>query len=121
MFESYLPLILTAVQTFLLSVNQYLTNKGCLALAGIFVLLLILLKLKKPQKNKAVRLIKNSEEMQQTVNAIAGDDVFTTQLDLARAYIEMDQKTLAQEILAQVIQQGNTIQQHEAKLLMDLP
>src|SRR5438445_12840789 len=95
--------ILSEIQTFLLELNQYLTSKGCLALAGLLFVLLVLLKLKTPQK----KLIKNTEEMQQTVSAIAGDDVITTQLDLARAYIEMDQKKLAKEILAQVIKQGN--------------
>ncbi len=111
-----LEYFLTKTQTFLLLVNQVLTNTGCLVLASLFLFLLILLKLKAPKKNKTIHLIKNNEN----IDAIAGDDVITTQLDLARAYIEMDEKNLARDILKQVIQQGNSIQQHEAKLLMDI-
>lgn len=105
-------MILNQIQTFLFEINHYLTSKGCLALAGLLLILLALSKLKTPR-------VKNTEEMQQTVSAIAGDDVITTQLDLARAYIEMDQKILAKKILMQVIRQGNASQKQEAKLLME--
>jgi len=52
------------------------------------------------------------------ITAIAGEDVFATQLDLARAYIETGRKQLAKKILQFVIQQGTSIQQEEAKRLL---
>ena len=51
------------------------------------------------------------------LSAIAGDDIITTQLDLARAYIETGRKQLASEILDYVMQQGNPGQQREAQQL----
>lgn len=50
--------------------------------------------------------------------AIAGDDVITTQLDLARAYIETGRKQLAKTILESVAQQGSAPQQQEARHLL---
>jgi len=54
----------------------------------------------------------------QDIKAIAGDDVITTQLDLARAYIEIGKKKLAKKILDHVIQHGNSSQQQAAQYLM---
>lgn len=50
--------------------------------------------------------------------AISGEDVMTTQLDLARAYIETGKNEAAQDILHYVIEQGNETQQAEAQQLM---
>ncbi len=52
------------------------------------------------------------------IETISGDDVMTTQLDLARAYLETDRKKLAKSILNNVLQHGDTEQQHEAKRLL---
>lgn len=54
----------------------------------------------------------------QDIKAIAGDDVMTTQLDLARAYIEMGKKQLAKKILQHVKDNGNSMQQDDAQQLM---
>ena len=54
----------------------------------------------------------------QDIKAIAGDDVMSTQLDLARAYIEMDKKNLAKKILTHVIKNGDTVQQSQAQQLI---
>src|SRR5579864_5975015 len=51
------------------------------------------------------------------MQAIAGDDVIATQLDLARAYIETGKKQLAKKILEQVMTQGSDSQQQEARQL----
>lgn len=48
---------------------------------------------------------------------IAGDDVMTTQLDLTRAYIDMGDIPLAEELLQGILQQGTASQQAEAKIL----
>lgn len=50
--------------------------------------------------------------------AISGDDVLSTQLDLARAYIETDSKQLATDILKMVVKQGSVEQQNEARTLL---
>lgn len=52
------------------------------------------------------------------INAIAGEDALSTQLDLARAYIETGRKQLAKKILLYVAEQGNDLQQEEAKQLL---
>lgn len=54
----------------------------------------------------------------QDIRAIAGDDVLTTQLDLARAYIEIGKKKLAKKILDHVVQHGNLSQKQLAQRLM---
>lgn len=51
---------------------------------------------------------------------IAGDDVISTQLDLARAYIETNNKHLAKPILQLVLEQGSKLQITEAKELLIL-
>jgi len=53
------------------------------------------------------------------LSAIAGDDVIATQLDLARAYIETDKKTLAKDILTSIVVQGDAAQQKEARHLLN--
>lgn len=53
-------------------------------------------------------------------SAIAGDDVIATQLDLARAYIETNNKQNAKKILKVVIHQGNQSQKEEARTLLGL-
>lgn len=52
------------------------------------------------------------------INAIAGDDVLATQLDLARAYIETGREKLAQKILQHVVEHGSDNQQQEARQLL---
>jgi FimV-like protein len=53
------------------------------------------------------------------LSAISGADVMSTQLDLARAYIETDRKQLAKNILEQVLAQGDAPQQAEAQQLLN--
>lgn len=53
------------------------------------------------------------------IEMVAGDDVFTTQLDLARAYMEIGKKNLAKSILSHVSKQGSPAQQQEALRLMN--
>ncbi len=52
------------------------------------------------------------------IKAIAGDDEVVTQLDLARAYIELGKQKLAEKILKNVIQQGNHDQKQTAQELL---
>lgn len=50
---------------------------------------------------------------------ISGDDVFSTQLDLARAYIETGSQKLASDILKQVVAKGSVAQRSEARTLLE--
>jgi FimV-like protein len=52
------------------------------------------------------------------MSSIAGEDICVTQLDLARAYIELNKVTLAKQILENVIQQGDRDQQQAAQELL---
>jgi FimV-like protein len=52
------------------------------------------------------------------LSAIAGDDIITTQLDLAHACIESGREKMAIQILKRVIEQGNANEQKEAKRLL---
>lgn len=54
------------------------------------------------------------------LEAIAGDDLVATQLDLARAYIETANISSAISILKQVLKQGSKTQQDEARSLLNL-
>lgn len=61
---------------------------------------------------------KDNKARTENISAIAGEDVMATQLDLAKAYIEMGQKDLALTILKNVNRKGNIDQQAQAKLLI---
>jgi FimV-like protein len=50
---------------------------------------------------------------------IAGDDVYATQLDLAKAYMEMGHKDAAKKLLIEARQEGNSAQQKEARRLLE--
>lgn len=54
----------------------------------------------------------------QDIKAVAGENVMTTQLDLARAYIEMGKKQLAKKILEHVISHGDANQKQDALKLI---
>jgi len=69
--------------------------------------------LKKSQPIKSPHIITSRD-----IRAIAGDDMIATQLDLARAYMEIGKKQLARKILDHTIKQGNITQQQEAKKLL---
>ena len=52
------------------------------------------------------------------IHAIAGDNVNDTQLDLAKAYLEMGQKQAAKSILRQAAKQGSHFHKSRARELM---
>jgi len=72
-----------------------------------------------PSETVQEKSIANNSNNLRDLSAIAGDDVVTTQLDLARAYIETGRMQLAKSILEFVLEQGNTAQQEEAQQLMN--
>lgn len=50
---------------------------------------------------------------------LAGTDVCATKLDLARAYMDMEDNEGAKELLQEVISEGSDQQKHDARALMD--
>ena len=52
------------------------------------------------------------------LSSISGENVFSTQLDLARAYIETNHTHLAKQILDDVLAQGSDKQKQEAQKLL---
>jgi FimV-like protein len=71
-------------------------------------------------EQKKIDAIKKSPTIitSQDIKAIAGDDIIATQLDLARAYIEIGKKRLAKKILDHVTEHGNSSQKQAAEHLM---
>jgi pilus assembly protein FimV len=66
-------------------------------------------------------LLKNLEGMPQPVNDedLTIDDAFSSDLDLARAYIEIDEIREAQKLLKKVLAKGSSEQQDEAKHILE--
>ncbi len=107
MHTTMITLIIKSYFAILLSVG---IGSLCLFILGLYFIF---------RKTKSNTLPHPNEG--QSVNdlsAIAGDDVIATQLDLARAYIETDKKSLATAILNSVVVQGNMAQQNEARRLL---
>lgn len=52
------------------------------------------------------------------IRAIAGDNLLSTQLDLARAYIDSGKNPLAKTILETVVEEGDSVHQEEAQRLL---
>lgn len=61
----------------------------------------------------------NLDDLDDDLDFLSGTDESETKLDLARAYIDMDDKDGAREILNEVIEEGNDGQRQEASKLMD--
>ena len=98
--------------------------------AEFFLAIIILVSLfffRKSKPDRALRTLEQQPEhlknstitiTSQDIRAIAGDDVLTTQLDLARAYIEIGKTKLAQKILDHVVKHGTDSQKKAAYQLM---
>jgi FimV-like protein len=80
----------------------------------VMVFLVLVLFMTRRKKTKST----SHKEAPIDFEAIAGEDVITTQLDLARAYLEMDNKQSAHSILKNVIKRGNGEQKIEARQLI---
>lgn len=72
------------------------------------------------KKTDAAPLPIKPVEPPQDLTAISGDSVIATQLDLARAFLETDQKQNAQGILQHILLNGNANEQQEAQRLLNL-
>ncbi|MFZ2315163.1 MAG: FimV/HubP family polar landmark protein [Gammaproteobacteria bacterium] len=65
-----------------------------------------------------VKKANHAEKLAADMTAIAGDDVLTTQLDLAKAFIETNKPKAARGILKKVAKRGSVAQKAEAKQLL---
>ncbi|MHB1947734.1 MAG: FimV/HubP family polar landmark protein [Gammaproteobacteria bacterium] len=101
------------------STNLYILIVSITIATTLFLLIFAFSKTKKPAKASELKDSKPSTVItSHDIKAIAGEDVMSTQLDLARAYIEMDKKQLAKKILDHVCDHGDHLQMQEAKRLM---
>jgi FimV-like protein len=118
-----LPAVITpfldSALEFLSPVITYLSmhpRMNYILLTLIFLLLVLLLALSR--KKTPLRTSSLSQLAETELRAIAGDDVISSQLDLAKAYIEMNQKKIARDMLDSVIKKGSSHQQDAARLLI---
>ncbi len=119
MYDNYLQQFLTLIEPYLSYLSQDMMLKDCLLVTGFLLLILIASRLKNSKKTQSAHMKNTMRTVtNQHLDSIAGDDVLTTQLDLARAYIEMGEKKLAIAILKQVTEEGNPLQQRQAEQLM---
>lgn len=103
-----------------------LTKTSMTYIADIIIVLIaaLIVYKKKTSQRKNIPVNTQAKEKPNVVitsndiRAIAGDDVMVTQLDLARAYIELGKKKLAKQILDHVLKHGNPLQQQSARQLM---
>lgn len=107
--------------------HSYVVVEIPLLLSIILIAKMILFKRVKATQKKNAPVVQDEKQAQKDVTvitshdikAIAGDDVMVTQLDLARAYIELGKKALAKQILQHVLQHGNPSQQSVAQQLFE--
>lgn len=99
-------------------------------LLSLFILVLGLYFIFRPAKSStkasviATNIVNENNNMKldlpSDLAAISGDDLIATQLDLARAYLETDNKPLAKSMLDNILIQGNKAQQQEAQQLLSV-
>jgi FimV-like protein len=63
--------------------------------------------------------VKNPPEKSRPYEAVAGDNVAETQLDVAQALIELDDKVAAKQALQAVIEHGDDAQKQQAETLLN--
>lgn len=109
---------------FFLSFHSSMTAFSVITLIIFLLLVLVCLKLAYPYQ-KSIKKARHLPQVTlqepklfqsppEELNSIAGDDVVATQLDLARAYIEMNEKNMAKKILDHVIKEGTPEQKNVA-------
>lgn len=87
--------------------------------ASIFAVSTIYLDRRKQAENKKKQRASKNIITSHDIRAIAGEDMMATQLDLARAYIEVGKLHLAQQILDHVSRHGTLTQHQEAEQLLN--
>lgn len=119
--EHYKDFLLYQFHQIATYLKHFTPRQYVLFIIGITVVLLIAkireIKEYKNQHPPALKPLK-PRLTSSDIQAIAGGDVMITQLDLARAFIEMEKKSLAREILNDVKAKGTVAQQQEAQQLI---
>lgn len=87
---------------------------SCLSILLLGIYLILRKNVREVRRNFA----KIEPAVDEDIHAIAGDDLFSTQLDLARAFIESGKDQFAKKILESIVADGNLEQQEQAKLLL---
>lgn len=126
--EYFFQNISNEIVSVLYRIHQSLPLFAAVILVIFLCILLVLLKLQpgqehvkafeKKRENRIETPAQVNTAPQHYLDGIASDDEVATQLDLARAYIEMNKLDMAKSILGQVVHSGDVRQQHEAKRLL---
>jgi FimV-like protein len=111
----FLDMIIEKLNPLVTYLSENLTAYDALV-ASILVLLVVLLFLTRRKKPLQTAVL--TQPRQADIHAVAGDDVLSTQLDLAKAYIEMNQKKIASEMLNAILKKGSNRQKDEARHLI---
>ncbi|QLH44096.1 MAG: hypothetical protein HWD59_11875 [Coxiellaceae bacterium] len=104
------------------SVLQHLVAKWWIIALAILVLLLVWIPwpdkktVKKRPQSQPNKVIEEDEESE--YDYLSSHEAIPAKLDLARAYIDMDDIESATRVLQEVILQGNDSQRHQAKQLL---
>lgn len=103
--------------------GNHLQNKAVWWFIGVALLLIILLWLPMPKSNNAKRrepvLNGNDLDVKNEYDYMNSDEAIPAKLDLARAYIDMDDHLSAEQVLKDVVAKGDEKQRQHAKRLMD--
>ncbi|MDX1900896.1 MAG: FimV/HubP family polar landmark protein [Gammaproteobacteria bacterium] len=115
----YLSHITEYMKHLFIQMNHLLSPAGCMLSAAFFLSLLVIYKLVFTKKEKMIQPQNVTPPHSVSMDAIAGEDVWTAQLDLARAFFEIGKLPEAKDILDQVTQQGSATQKQEAFKLLE--
>jgi FimV-like protein len=101
-----------------LLIQSYFITLLAICTGALFFFILGLYFIFKKRVPKLEALL--AAETKLDIASISGDDdLLTTQLNLARAYIEIDKKPTAKKILKNIIAQGSSQQKEEAQQLLN--
>jgi FimV-like protein len=118
-FEHIQQILQTLINNITIHLSAHSSEyQPAISIFGIILAMVLLMRVRRTrrlrvQKNDSLQTF-NKKDMEM----LSGEDVVTTQLDLARAYIEMGKKHLAKSILYHVRKQGKPEQQQEARNLI---
>lgn len=104
------------IESFFVSINTLLTTAGCLLTASLMTVVLLVVQMMRWYRRLQYRSLAESPACD--LQPLAGEDVRTAQLDLARAWIEMGRKEEARQILTGIRRKGTPEQRQAAARLM---
>lgn len=91
-----------------------------LLVVGVIVVLLFFIWLLWPWRKRGKKtVVAEEKDMESEYDFMGSKEGIPAKLDLARAYVDMDDKEGARKVLAEIVEQGNEEQQAEAKQLLE--